>query len=122
MSDSDRFTRQEDIVPRAKLASVKATVIGVGAIGRQLALQLASIGVPRLQLVDFDSVELTNVTSQGYLTSDIGSPKVTATASAVAKIDSTISVETVCDRFRPRHSIGDAVFCCVGSISARTAI
>ena len=45
-------------MPRDRLADIKATVIGVGAIGRQVALQLAAIGVPRFQLVDFDVVDL----------------------------------------------------------------
>ena len=57
-SDQDRFQRQEDLVPRDRLADIKATVIGVGAIGRQVSLQLAAIGVPRLQIVDFDVVDL----------------------------------------------------------------
>jgi hypothetical protein len=42
----DRFIRQREIVPAEKLAGVTATVIGVGAIGRQVALQLAAIGAP----------------------------------------------------------------------------
>ena len=62
---------------------MKATVIGVGAIGRQVGLQLAAIGVPRLQIVDFDAVDLTNVTTQGYLAADVGQPKVLATAAAI---------------------------------------
>jgi molybdopterin/thiamine biosynthesis adenylyltransferase len=56
------------------------TVIGIGAIGRQVALQLAAIGVRRLQLVDFDRVDDTNITTQGYFETDIGRPKVQATA------------------------------------------
>ena len=47
-SEANRFQRQEDLVPRDRLADIKATVIGVGAIGRQVCLQLAAIGVPRL--------------------------------------------------------------------------
>ena len=43
----NRFQRQEDLVPRDRLQDITATVIGVGAIGRQTALQLAAIGVPR---------------------------------------------------------------------------
>lgn len=50
----DRFVRQRDLVPREKLASVLVTVIGVGAVGRQVALQVAAIGAPRMQLIDFD--------------------------------------------------------------------
>ena len=53
----DRFERQREIVPRDRLTDVRTTVIGVGAIGRQLAIQLASIGVCHIQLIDFDHVE-----------------------------------------------------------------
>ena len=49
--EQDRFVRQAELVPADKLGEVTATVIGVGAIGRQVALQLASIGVRRLRLV-----------------------------------------------------------------------
>jgi molybdopterin-synthase adenylyltransferase len=121
-SDQDRFQRQQDLVPRKTLAEIQATVIGVGAIGRQVALQLAAIGAPRLQLVDFDAVDSTNITTQGYLAADVGQPKVLAMAAAIAQIDPAIQVETIEDRYRPRMQIGQAVFCCVDSITARAAI
>ena len=117
-----RFSRQSDLVPQSKLDETTATVIGVGAIGRQVALQLASLGVPKLQLIDFDRVEETNVTSQGYHSEDIGQLKVDATAGAVQRIDPLIEVAGVPDRYRSRIDIGEAVFCCVDSISARSAI
>ena len=119
---SNRFERQADLVPQSRLQELLVTVIGVGAIGRQVALQLAAIGVRRLQLIDFDHVEQTNVTTQGYRTADIGQSKVSATANDVRQIDATIDVELVEDRFRPKMQIGEAVFCCVDSISARSAI
>jgi len=119
---ADRFVRQQTLVPSERLADVMATVIGVGAIGRQVAMQLAAIGTPRIQLVDFDQVDLTNVTTQGYQASDIHRPKVTATADAIHRLDASIRVECIQDRYRPKHEIGDAVFCCVDSISARQAI
>ena len=121
-SEENRFQRQEDLVPRNRLTEIKATVIGVGAIGRQLALQLAAIGVPQLQIIDFDVVDLTNVTTQGYLAADIGQPKVEATAAAIRQLDPAIAVECVQDRYRPRTEIGQVVFCAVDSIEARAAI
>jgi len=57
MACSARLIRQSDLVPERRLTEVSATVIGVGAIGRQVALQLASLGVPSIQLIDFDLVE-----------------------------------------------------------------
>ncbi len=119
---SDRFARQVDLVPRSVLNDLVVTVIGVGAIGRQVALQLAAIGTTRIQLFDFDTVEATNVTSQGYSAGDVGQSKVTATAATIRQLDSTVQVEMIGDRFRPKHPIGQALFCCVDSISARAAI
>ncbi len=68
----DRFIRQADLVPCAPLWQLTVTVIGVGAVGRQVAVQLAAIGARRLQLVDFDAVEWTNVTTQGYRAAEVG--------------------------------------------------
>jgi len=121
-SKSNRFIRQADLVPQDHLASLSATVIGVGAIGRQVALQLAALGVRRLQLIDFDQVDLTNVTTQGYWHDDIAQSKVVATAAAILRIDPEIIVEPLCDRYRPRVPLGEAVFCCVDSIETRSAI
>ena len=83
----ERYSRQKDIVPADRLAECKATVIGVGAIGRQVALQLTAIGVPWLQLIDFDVVEESNLASQGYLENDLGRHKVNATADICQNIN-----------------------------------
>ncbi|QDU05532.1 putative adenylyltransferase/sulfurtransferase MoeZ [Gimesia chilikensis] len=118
----DRFQRQSSLVPAERLSQISVTVIGVGAIGRQVALQLAAIGTPRIQLVDFDTVELTNITTQGYRRQDLGMAKVEATAQSIWELDDLIQVETISDRFRPSIDIGEVIFCCVDSISARAAI
>jgi len=119
---TDRFERQASLIVRDKLAVCDCTVIGVGAIGRQVALQLGSIGAPRIQLVDFDNVEATNITTQGYRNDQLNMLKVTATASDIAAIDPGIAVDTINDRFRTKQKLGNVVFCCVDSISARAAI
>ena len=119
---TDRFARQHDLVPPDRLQAVTATVIGIGAIGRQVALQLAALGIRRLQLIDFDIVEATNITTQGYYAADLGESKVSATAKVIQLIDPTTTVITFSDRFRPRHEVGDAIFCCVDSIATRSAI
>jgi sulfur carrier protein ThiS adenylyltransferase len=118
----DRFARQRDLVPSERLKQLPVTVIGVGAIGRQVALQLAAMGARRLQLVDFDRVDHTNVTTQGYGTEDVGQAKVAATGKAIHRIDPTIDVELMDDRYRPKSAVGTAIFCCVDSIEARGAI
>jgi hypothetical protein len=99
---ANRFARQDGLIRQDVLAPLEVTVIGVGAIGRQVALQLGALGVRKLKLVDFDNVEITNVTTQGYLAQDIGSSKVQATARTVRQIDSEIDLSLVEDRFRPQ--------------------
>ena len=117
-----RFTRQQDLVPEQKLAALTCTVIGVGAVGRQVALQLAALGARRIQLIDFDTVEPTNITTQGFLHRDLGQLKVAATAEQIHAIDPEITVTTIPDRYRPDLETGEAVFCAVDTISARTAL
>ncbi len=120
--EEDRFVRQAQLVPQARLASLDVTVVGVGAVGRQVAVQLASLGVRRLRLVDFDEVDASNVTTQGYARGDIGRRKVDACRDAVLAIDPEVNVDAVHDRWRPATPLGDAAFCCVDSIDARSAI
>lgn len=122
MTDEERYSRQKDIVPRERIAACKATVIGVGAIGRQVALQLAAMGLRWLQLVDHDCVEVSNLASQGYLEQDLGKPKVEATAELCNRINAAIEIATVPDRFRRSMDIGNTVFCCVDSIDVRRLI
>ena len=120
----ERFSRQEGLVPTEKLLAARATVIGVGAVGRQVALQLAALGVRRLLLVDFDCVDHSNVASQGYLWEDAQATraKVKATRYHIQRIDPDIRVDVINDRFRSKLDVGETVFCCVDSISTRAAI
>ena len=122
MSEDGRYSRQKDIVPPERIAICKATVIGVGAIGRQVALQLTAMGVPWLQLVDFDVVETSNLASQGYLEEDLGKLKVETTAALCKRINSGIEIVAVAERFRRSMEIGNAVFCCVDRIDVRRLI
>jgi molybdopterin-synthase adenylyltransferase len=118
----DRYSRQQDIVPAERIAECRATVIGVGAIGRQVALQLTAMGIPWLQLLDFDLVESSNIASQGYLEGDLGKLKVEATARMCQMINSSLDIITVAERFRRSMDIGNIVFACVDKINIRRLI
>lgn len=122
MNTEERYSRQGDIVPPERLAECKATVIGVGAIGRQVALQLTAMGVPWLQLIDFDLVEESNLSSQGFLEEDLGSKKVDAVAKLCSRINSHTQIHRVPERFRRRLDVGNTVFCCVDRIDTRRLI
>ena len=122
MTGDERYSRQKDLVPPDRLAVCKATVVGVGAIGRQVALQLAAMGITWLQLVDFDVVEESNLASQGYLEEDLGRPKVQATGCLCRRINRALEVHEAPDRFRRSMEIGNVLFCSVDSIEVRRLI
>lgn len=119
---NERYARQAAIVPSAAIASADATVIGVGAIGRQVALQLSAIGVPKLHLIDFDRVEEVNLPTQGYRESDLGKYKAKVTAAVCKQIAPSINVSFDLVRFTDESEVGNAVFMCVDHMDTRRLI
>jgi sulfur carrier protein ThiS adenylyltransferase len=119
---NERYSRQKDIVPSDRIANCKATVIGVGAIGRQVASQLTAIGIPWLQLIDFDSVEESNLASQGYFEDDLKRFKVHATADICHQTNPRLELYTINERFKRTAKIGNVLFCCVDQIETRRLI
>jgi sulfur carrier protein ThiS adenylyltransferase len=118
----ERFSRQADIVPRERIMDCKATVIGVGAIGRQVASQLAAIGLLWMQLFDHDIVEESNIASQGYFEDDLKRFKVHATADICQQTNPRLELYTINERFKRSALVGNCVFCCVDSITTRRHI
>jgi sulfur carrier protein ThiS adenylyltransferase len=128
----DRDIRQRELVPPQKLANIHAIVIGIGAVGRQVALQLAATGVPAMDLIDHDVVAVENLAPQGYWPQDIGIAKVEATGGLCQSINPDITLTHEFERFR-RSSAKRleslrgtgcklAIFCCVDSIVTRKLI
>ncbi|MBI9018701.1 MAG: ThiF family adenylyltransferase [Phycisphaerae bacterium] len=119
---NERYSRQIDIIPPERILTCRATVIGIGAVGRQVALQLTAIGIPYIQLVDFDIVEISNLASQGYLQNDLGRLKVEATADLCRQLNHSLHIEIINDRFKKSLEIGNIVMCCVDNIETRKHI
>jgi molybdopterin-synthase adenylyltransferase len=125
---AERDLRQRDLVPPERLTNCQALVIGVGAIGRQVALQLAAIGMPRLVLMDDDHVQVENLAPQGYWVEDLNASKVLSTAVLCRRLNPDIEVVAVEERFKrstaktlpTEHKL--VVFCCVDSIQTRRLV
>jgi sulfur carrier protein ThiS adenylyltransferase len=120
----ERDSRQRGIIPPDRLACCHALVI-VGAIGRQVALQLAAVGIPQMTLFDDDIVGPENLAPQGYFADDLGGRKVLATAELCRRLHPAIEIQPVADRFK-RSSAAQlsrskrlAVFACVDRIGTR---
>lgn len=117
-----RNDRQLALLPPERIAGSSILVIGVGAIGRQVALQLASAGVPEMTLVDFDTVEEANMGPQSYLPSQVGTAKVDATKADCLRHDPDMKITTINGRFSSRVPDHDIAFCCVDGIETRGLI
>jgi sulfur carrier protein ThiS adenylyltransferase len=124
----DRDLRQRDLVPPERLAPCCALVIGVGAIGRQVAMQLAALGIPQMTLYDDDLVAVVNLAAQGYWPEDLNSLKVQATQAVCRRINPQTEVTVVGERFKRStaqtldRSDKLAVFACVDRITTRKLI
>jgi len=77
-----------------KLKKAKVLCIGTGGLGAPLGLYLAAAGVGRIGLVDFDTVDFTNLQRQVLFgTSDMGRPKITAAADRLRNLNPEIQID-----------------------------
>ena len=123
-----RDVRQRDLVPPERLARCHAVVIGVGAVGRQAALQLAATGVPAMTLYDPDAVGVENLAAQGFWETDVGAKKVDAVARVCRGLLPRVELDAKPERFRKSAVRGwsrgrdHAVFCCVDAVATRKLV
>ncbi len=83
-----------------KVRARKVCVVGVGAIGSSIALNLARNGFERLVLVDPDKVEEENLGTQEYTRDHLGMNKVDALAGIIRRINPEARVRAVPERFQ----------------------
>ncbi|EIV91493.1 ThiF family adenylyltransferase [Frankia sp. QA3] len=79
---------------RELLTAATAVVVGVGALGNEVAKNLALAGVGRLVLCDPDTVAATNLNRTVlFRPDDVGRPKVEAARDALARLAPTVRVD-----------------------------
>jgi len=83
-----------------------------------MSMQQAAIGASRIQLMDIDVVDETNVATQGHRQRDVGRRRRRRLVRSIPPIE----FDLVPDRFPARLAIGEPDVCCVDSIAAREAI
>ena len=98
-----------------------ATIIGCGAIGSKIALELTKAGISSLELYDEDIVEPHNLCNQAFLYEHIGMPKVDALKDLLLKV-CAVDVEPVNKFYKDEFPMHETVFLCVDSMSERKRI
>jgi sulfur-carrier protein adenylyltransferase/sulfurtransferase len=77
-----------------KLKAARVLCIGAGGLGSPLALYLAAAGVGTLGLVDFDTVDYTNLQRQIiHGTPDVGRPKIESARERLLEINPFVNVQ-----------------------------
>ena len=76
-----------------KLLNAKVLLIGAGGLGSPAAMYLAAAGVGTLGIVDFDTVDVSNLQRQLlHGNKDVGKPKVESAAARIADINPDVKV------------------------------
>jgi molybdopterin/thiamine biosynthesis adenylyltransferase/rhodanese-related sulfurtransferase len=76
-----------------RLKAGRVLVVGAGGLGSPVALYLAAAGVGTIGLVDFDTVDVTNLQRQVlYGTADVGRPKLDVAAARLRDINPHITI------------------------------
>lgn len=76
-----------------KVSEAVIGIAGLGGLGSNIALALARLGVKKLVLVDFDTVELSNVNRQAYFLRHIGLVKTKALSELIQEVNPFIEME-----------------------------
>jgi molybdopterin/thiamine biosynthesis adenylyltransferase len=115
--------RHVQIFQPADFGDKRVDIIGVGALGSKIALEVAKLGVKNIHLWDFDSVEDHNLPNQMYSLSHVGMTKVRACANVI-KRDTGTRVTTHNVKIAPGMKIefGDVVFLQTDSMETRKLI
>lgn len=120
---NERVDRYQGLLPAATLKQTTVAVIGVGAVGRQAAIQCVAMGVGNVIIVDFDKVEPHNMGPQGYWPQDLGKFKVDALAEELLQINPAVNLTVQNAKFDPEHIKGVGyVLSCVDDMHVRKAI
>ena len=86
---------------QTKLRNARVAVAGLGGLGSNIAVMLARSGIGELLLVDFDTVDVTNLNRQMYLIPQLGQPKAEALPEILYQINPYLTYRSVCIKVTP---------------------
>ena len=128
----ERFEREEMLIGKEALAKLRAARIclfGVGGVGSYAAEALARAGVGKIDIVDNDTVNITNINRQlCALTSTVGRNKVDVVAERLLDINPELKVTKFCEFVLPENidkydfSAYDYIIDAIDTVSAKIAI
>ncbi len=129
-ADSDRYSRHRSIAcwNQERVSGAKIIIAGAGALGNEVIKILSLMGADNLTIVDFDRIELSNLTrSVLFRDSDIGSGKAKTAAMRARELNPNsqamgIEGDLEFDLGLGVYRQSDIVIGCLDSINARLAL
>lgn len=77
----------------AALANAKVGIAGAGGLGSNVAMMLARSGIRRMVIIDYDSVEPSNLNRQHYWPRHLGRKKVEALGEILRELDADMELD-----------------------------
>ena len=117
-----------DVSGQEKLLAAHVAIIGIGGLGSPVALYLASSGIGKLSLIDFDSVDLSNLQRQIIHDTDhLGTTKVSSAQDKLAALNPGTSVQVYAEKLSDLEISAlikevDAVVDCTDNFATRLTI
>lgn len=107
-----------------KLRAASVSIVGAGALGGPCALYLAAAGLGRIELVDDDEVDLSNLQRQiQFSEGDVDRSKAISLAGRLEAMNSDISVSVCAKRFTPGMALsGDILIDATDNYKTRFAL
>ncbi len=113
---------------REKVSSAKVLVVGAGALGNEVAKNLALMGVGHIFILDFDTIELANLSrSVLYRESDTGRRKAEVAAARLKDLNPNVRVQYLHADVTTGLGLGiirrmDVIIGCLDNREARLAV
>ncbi|MBO8182143.1 MAG: HesA/MoeB/ThiF family protein [Archaeoglobus sp.] len=108
--DAERYSRQIMISyfgeeAQEKLLKAKVVVIGAGGLGSPAIMYLAAAGVGKLTVVDFDTVEKSNLQRQVIHSGRIGWNKAESAKEFVESLNPDVKVKVLKEKIEPENVV-----------------
>jgi len=119
---------QIDYAGQQRLLDSHALIVGLGGLGSPASMYLSAAGVGHLTLVDFDTVDLSNLQRQIiHHTGDVGRPKIESARDNLASLNPEVRIDTLpgpLDEAALREAVrqADVVLDCTDNFAARHTI
>jgi adenylyltransferase/sulfurtransferase len=113
---------------REKVQEAKVMIVGAGALGNEVAKNLALMGVGHLLILDFDVIEAANLSrSVLFRERDNARPKAEVAAARLRELNPDIQIQYLNSDVRTQVGLGmfrrmDAVISCLDNREARLAV